>query len=160
MEDTRTLYLLLTITFLAFISSLFLHVSDRYCVALFSTVSLPVVYSVRYFAQVGEGEETFRFFRIVSKRESLIRDLIAVCIAFSIGYIMYVATASDLTASGLILYTVAFIVVLFLRYMIVVWYKNGARLVDVNNPFIIIAISLFLAVVGFFFESIIFAFLA
>ncbi len=159
MEDTRTLYLLLTITFLAFISSLFLHVSDRYSVALSSTLSLPVIYSVRYFA-VGKGEETFRFFRIVSKRESLIRDLIAVCIAFSIGYITYVATASDLTASGLILYTVAFIVVLFLRYMIVVWYRNGVRLVDVNNPIIIIAISLFLAVVGFFFESIIFAFLA
>ena len=156
MSDTRTLYLLLTITFLAFISSLYLPVSENYSVALFTTISLPVVYSARYFSKTAVGEEELHFFRIVSKREELIKDVVAVLTAFSIGYIVYVATSRDMTVDGLFLYTIAFLVVLFLRYVIAVWYKAGVSIVDVDNPFIILLVSLSFAVLGFALEWLIF----
>jgi len=156
MSDSRTLYLLLTITFLTFITSLYLPVDDNYSVALFTTISLPVVYSARYFSKTAVGEEDLHFFRVVSKREEITKDVVAVLTAFSIGYMVYVSTSRDMTIDGLFLYTIAFLVVLFLRYAIAVWYKAGASIVDVDNPFIILLASLSFAVLGFALEWVIF----
>lgn len=154
MSDARTLYLLLTITFLAFISSLYLPVSENYSVALFTTVSLPVVYSARYFSK--SGSEELQFFRIVSAKESAIKDIIAVTTAFLIGYIIYISTSRDMSVEGLRLYSIAFIIVLFLRYVISVWYKAGVRFVDVDNPFVILVASLLFSASGFALEWLIF----
>jgi len=156
MNDSRTLYLLLTITFLAFISSLYLPVDENYSVALFTTISLPVVYSARYFSKTAVGEEELQFFRIVSKREEIIKDIVAVSTAFAIGYLVYVATSRDMTMSGLYLYAVAFLVALFLRYVIAVWYKVGVNIVDVDHPFVILVVSLSFAILGFALEWLIF----
>ena len=155
MSDTRTLYLLLTITFLAFISSLYLPVSENYSVALFTTISLPVVYSARYFSKTTAGKEDLQFFRVVSGTREIVKDVVAILTAFSIGYMVYVATSRDMTVDGLFLYTIAFLVVLFLRYVIAVWYKAGAS-IDVDNPFIILLASLSFAVLGFALEWAIF----
>ena len=61
-----------------------------------------------------------------------------------------------MTVDGLFLYTIAFLVVLFLRYVIAVWYKAGVSIVDVDNPFIILLVSLSFAVLGFALEWLIF----
>ena len=156
MSDTRTLYLLLTITFLAFLTSLYLPVDENYSVALFTTISLPVVYSARYFSKTAVGEEELHFFRIVSKREEIIKDVVAVLTAFSIGYIVYMATSRDMTIDGLYLYTIAFVIALFLRYVVAVWYKTGVNFVDVDNPFVILVASMSFAILGFALEWIIF----
>jgi len=157
MSDTRTLYLLLTITFLAFITSLYLPIDENYSVALFTTISLPVVYSARYFSKTAVGEEELHFFRIVSKREEIIKDVVAVLTAFSIGYIVYVATSGDMTVDGLLyLYTIAFVITLFLRYVVAVWYKTGVNFVDVDNPFVILVASMSFAILGFALEWVIF----
>ena len=156
MSDTRTLYLLLTITFLAFITSLYLPIDENYSVALFTTISLPVVYSARYFSKTAVGEEELHFFRIVSKREEIIKDVVAVLTAFSIGYIVYVATSGDMTVDGLYLYAIAFIIVLFLRYVIAVWYKTGINIVDVEHPIVVLLASMAFAFLGFALEWIIF----
>ena len=156
MSDTRTLYLLLTITFLAFISSLYLPVSENYSVALFTTISLPVVYSARYFSKTAVGEEELHFFRIVSKREELIKDVVAVLTAFSIGYVVYVATSRDMSVDGLCLYTIAFLIALFLRYVIAVWYRTGINIVDVDHPVVVLVASLAFAILGFALEWFIF----
>ena len=156
MSDTRTLYLLLTITFLAFITSLYLPIDENYSVALFTTISLPVVYSARYFSKAAIGEEELQFFRVVSRREEIIKDAVAVLTAFSIGYIVYVATSQDMSVDGLYLYFIAFVIALFLRYAIAVWYKTGANIVDVDNPIVILLMSMLLAVLGFALEWLIF----
>jgi len=156
MGDTRTLYLLLTITFLAFITSLYLPVNSEYSIALFTTISLPVVYTARYFSKASVGEEDLTFFRVVSKRESIVKDVVAVLTAFLIGYIVYVATSRDMTTKSLYLYTVAFAIVLLLRYLVAVWYKAGANVVDVDNPFIVLVVSMAFALIGFVIEWFIF----
>jgi len=155
MSDTRTLYLLLTITFLAFLTSLYLPVDENYSVALFTTISLPVVYSARYFSKTAVGEEELHFFRTVSKREEIVKDVVAVLTAFSIGYIVYVATSRDMTTGGLYLYSVAFVIALFLRYVVAVWYKTGVN-IDVDNPFVILVASMSFAILGFALEWLIF----
>jgi len=159
MSDTRTLYLLLTITFLGFLTSLYLPVDENYRMALFTTISLPVVYSARYFSKTAVGEEELHFFRIVSKKESIIKDMVAVTTAFCIGYMVYVATTADMTLDGLYLYAIAFVIVLFLRYVIAVWYKAGVAITDVDNPFVIMLASMSFAILGFAFEWIIFGIL-
>lgn len=155
-SDARTLYLLLTITFLEFFTSLYLPISGDYRMALFTTISLPVVYSARYFSASAAGEENLHFFKVVSKKETVIKDMIAVTSAFCIGYIVYVATTMNFYMSGLYYFTVAFVIILFLRYVIAVWYKTGIVIVNVDDPIVITAASVAFAVLGFALEWIIF----
>lgn len=156
MSDTRTLYLLLTITFLGFVTSLYLPVDENYRMALFTTISLPVVYSARYFSKTAVGEEELHFFRVVSTRESIIKDMVAVTTAFCIGYMVYVATTADMAIDGLYYYTIAFVIVLFLRYVIAVWYRAGAVVTDVDNPLVILFASMAFSILGFALEWIVF----
>jgi len=154
-NDVRTLYLLMSITFLALLSTVFLPVSTYYKIALFSTISLPAVYSARYFSKTRE-EKDFKFFKKIDLTTEITRDLIAVSTAYIIGYMVFVATSAYFSTHGLILYTVAFLMALLIRYLIVVWVKTGERVVDVKNPLVIAIISLVFAITGFVVESLIF----
>jgi len=155
-SDARTLYLLLTITFLAFLTALYLPVNENYSIALFTTISLPVVYSARYFSKAAVGEEDLSFFKVVSTKESIIKELTAVITAFVIGYIVYVATSRDFTTDGLLYFTIAFLIVLFLRLIIATWYKSAALLIDVDNPLVITVSSIGFAFLGFAIEWVVF----
>lgn len=153
-DDARTLYLLFSITFLALLTSLFLPVEDSYSLALFSTIGLPAVYAARYFSK--EASRDFRFFKNVARRTEIIRDFFAVSSAYLVGYIVYMATSSDFTVDGLYLYSTAFMIVLFFRYLIAVWYSASKRVLDPDNPLVIVLVSFVFAVVGLIIEMIIF----
>ena len=153
-DDARTLYLLLSITFLALLTSLFLPVDDSYSLALFSTIGLPAVYAARYFSKEASGD--FKFFKNVTRRTEIIRDFFAVSSAYLVGYIVYMATSSDFTVDGLYLYSTAFMIVLFFRYLIAVWYSASKKVLDPDNPLVIVLVSFVFAVVGLIIEMIIF----
>jgi len=153
-NDARTLYLLLSITFLAFLTSLFLPVNGNYRLALFTTIGLPAVYAARYFSKEADGD--FKFFKNVTRRAEIVRDLIAVSTAYLIGYIVYMATSADFTVDGFYLYSIAFLIVLFLRYLIAVWYKASKNVIDPDNPLVIVFVSFVFAVIGLIIEMAIF----
>jgi len=155
-NDSRTLYLLLTITFLALLTSLFLPVNGNYRLALFTTIGLPAVYSARYFSKRADSEDDLTFFKNISKKKELVRDFVAVTTAYIVGYIVYMATSADFTVDGLFLYSVAFAVVLVLRYLIAVWYRASKNVVDPDNPLVIVFVAFVFAVVGLVIEMIIF----
>lgn len=153
-NDARTVYLLLSITFLAFLTSLFLPVNGNYHLALFTTIGLPAVYAARYFSKEADGD--FKFFKNVTRRAEIVRDLIAVSTAYLIGYIVYMATSADFTVDGFYLYSIAFLIVLFLRYLIAVWYKASKNVIDPDNPLVIVFVSFVFAVIGLIIEMAIF----
>lgn len=155
-NDARTLYLLLSITFLAFLTSLFLPISGNYRLALFTTIGLPAVYAARYFSKERVEGEELRYFKNVTKKAEVTRDLIAVSTAFLIGYIVYMATSADFSLEGFQLYSVAFFVVLVLRYLISIWYEASKKFLDPSNPIVIVPMSFGFAAIGFLMELFVF----
>ncbi len=160
-NDARTLYLLLSITFLAFLTSILLPVNGSYRLALFTTIGLPAVYAARYFSKHGKEDEEFKFFKNVSMKEEIVRDLIAVSTAYLVGYIVYMATSADFSVGGLFLYSVAFVIVLILRYVIAVWYSAASKssVIDPDNPLVIVFMAFVFATFGLFIESFFFGFI-
>lgn len=155
-NDARTLYLLLSITFLALLTTLFFPVSNTYRLALFTTIGLPAVYSARYFSQHANRDDDFTFFRNVTRKAEIVRDLIAVSTAYVVGYIVYVSTSADFTLNGLFLFSIAFTIALMLRYMIAVWYRASKNIVDPDNPLVIVVVAFIFACVGLMVEMLVF----
>ena len=154
-NDVRTLYLLMSITFLALLSTVFLPVSTYYKIALFSTISLPAVYSARYFSKTKEEQE-YKFFKKRDRATVITKDLVAVSSAYIIGYMVFVATSAYFSAYGLVLYTIAFSIALLIRYLVAVWAKTGEKVIDIRNPLVITTVAMVFAGVGFLIEFLIF----
>ncbi|MEM2190773.1 MAG: hypothetical protein QW540_04995 [Archaeoglobaceae archaeon] len=100
-SDSRTLALLLSITFLSFLVSILTN-SGYFPTAIFTTVGLPVVYTIRYFKD---------------------KELIGVVSAFIIGYLVFVATTNLFDSTGLYIYSIAFFFSIIIRFIILSVYS-------------------------------------
>lgn len=109
--DARTLTLLLSITFLAFFVAFFTS-SEYFASAIFTTVGLPVVYTIRYFRD---------------------KELIGLTSAFLIGYLIFVAITNVFSFSGMMIYTFAFLMSLLIRAIIFAFYSVAPSEL-VRNP--------------------------
>jgi hypothetical protein len=123
--DGRTLCLLVTIVFTSFFVSLFSHLVG-FGEALFATVSLPVVYTVRYFRD---------------------NEAVGITLAFIFGYLMFLTATQIFGIYGMIIYTVAFIISQLLRAGIYGIYTSLPKGFDGNNPAFAVITALFLSAV-------------
>jgi len=124
----RTLCLLATITFTSFFVSLFSGLLG-FGEALFSTVSLPVVYTIRYFSKSASGE------------------LIGLFSAYVIGYLMFLATTQIFGDYGMVIYSLAFIASILMRICIYTIYNSLPKEFDKENPFFAVFTAVFLSAV-------------
>jgi len=127
-SDGRTLCLLATITFTSFFVSL-LSSLPGFGEALFSTVSLPVVYTIRYFSKSTSGE------------------LIGLFSAYAIGYLMFLATTQIFGAYGMLVYSLAFTISILMRVCIYTIYSTLPSGFDKENPFFAVFTAVFLSAV-------------
>jgi len=151
-KDVRNLYLTFSISFLALITSLFLPVSENYRIALFTTLSVPILYTTSYF-QKKEAEKG-KYFRMVE--EDAITEIQVLMSSFIAGYIMYISSTMDLSLEGLLTFLIAFTIVNAMKYCLKTFYVSSRYLkVDPNNPYTIIVVSFVFACTFFLIECVI-----
>jgi len=126
--DGRTLCLFTTIVFTSFFVSLFSSLIG-FGEALFATISLPVVYTIRYF---------------YSTRQA---DAVGLMLAYVFGYLIFIATTQILGLNGMITYSIAFFVSILMRASIYTIFASLPENFDKNNPVFVIPVAIFLSAV-------------
>jgi len=155
-STVKNLYLTFSISFLALLTALFLNVPENYRLALFTTLSMPVFYTAKYY------KEEFRqgkYFKTIENE--VLAEFQILTAAFFTGYIMYVTTTADFSTTGLELYAIAFAIVLVMKYVLQTFYSVASRgmlgRIDPDNPLIILAVSFIISCTFFIVEMLIFS---
>jgi hypothetical protein len=136
------LYLFLSIVFLILFTRL-LGIPEAFSVALFSTTSMPAMYSFMYYYR---KPVTGFFVKPKNHRAIEIRvaykSLAAILTSFVTGFIVFAALSGS---TDIIIYTLAFLVTSIMRTALYLLLPALARHVDVESPAIAMLTSLAMA---------------
>jgi len=136
------LYLFLSIVFLILFTRL-LGIPEAFSIALFSTTSMPAMYSFMYYYR----KPAIGFFvkpknhRIIEIRVAY-KSLAAILTSFVTGFIVFAALSGS---TDIIVYTLAFLVTSIMRIVLYLLLPVLARHVDVESPVIAMLTSLAIA---------------
>jgi hypothetical protein len=139
------LYLFLSIIFLILFTRL-LGFPETFSVALFSTISTPVMYSIAYYYR----KPVTGFFvkpknhRVVKFRVAY-RSFVATLTSFVAGFIVFAALSGS---TDIVVYSLAFVVTWIMRISIYLLLPVLAKHIDIENPAITMLISLGVAVLA------------
>lgn len=153
-NDVSNLYLTFSISFLALLTSIFLNVSENYRLALFTTLSFPVLYTAKYYKS-----EYGKYFKKLE--DEAVAEMQILLASFFAGYIMYITTTEDFSINGLYLFGFAFALVLVMKYVLQAFY-SVANTLDMNpdNPFVILGVSFVISCTFFLIEVILLPYLS
>ncbi|MCC6055262.1 MAG: hypothetical protein LM583_01105 [Desulfurococcaceae archaeon] len=136
------LYLFLSIVFLILFTKL-LGFPEVFSIALFSTTSMPAMYSFMYYYRkpltgIFVKPKDYRVIKI----RAAYRSLAAVLTSFVMGFIVFAALSGS---TDIAIYTLAFIVTFIMRVALYILLPVLASYVDIENPAIVMLTSLAVA---------------
>jgi hypothetical protein len=135
------LYLFLSIVFLILFTKL-LGFPEAFSIALFSTISMPAMYSFMYYYRK-HLTDTGIFVKPKNYRiRAAYRSFAAVLTSFVMGFIVFAALSGS---TDIIIYTLAFLVISIMRIVLYLLLPVLARHVDVESPAIAMLTSLAMA---------------
>jgi len=148
-SEVRNLYLTFSISFLSLLTAIFLNVPETYRVALFTTLSLPILYTTKYYYKHG------KYFKRME--DELMTELQVVMASFFAGYIMYVSSTLDFSTSGILIFLFAYAIVNAMKYTLRLFYKAAPSLgINPDNPYVIIGSSFVFSCTFFLIEWILY----
>ena len=139
------LYLFLSIIFLILFTRL-LGFSDAFSIALFSTVSMPAMYSFMYYYRkplTGIFVKP-KNHRVVRFRVAY-RSLAAALTSFAVGFIVFAALSGS---ANIVVYTAAFLVSWLQRAFLYYMLSAVAERTDIESPVTLIAVSALSALIA------------
>jgi hypothetical protein len=139
------LYLFLSIVFLILFTRL-LGFPDTFSIALFSTISTPVMHSIAYYYRklVTGYFVKPKDHRVVRFRAAY-RSLVASLTSFVTGFIVFVALSGS---TDIVMYSLAYVVTWVMRATIYFLLPVLANSIDIENPAIIMIVALAIAVLA------------
>jgi len=139
------LYLFLSIIFLILFTRL-LGFSDAFSIALFSTVSMPAMYSfMYYYRKPAAGYFVKPKNRSVVGFRAAYRSLAAALTSFAVGFIVFAALSGS---ANIAVYTVAFLVTWLQRAFLYYMLSAAAERIDIESPVTLIAVSALAALIA------------
>jgi len=138
------LYLFLSIVFLILFTKL-LGFPEAFSIALFSTISMPAMYSFMYYYRKHLTDTGIfvkpKDYRIRGIRAAY-RSFAAVLTSFVMGFIVFAALSGS---TDIVIYTLAFIVTFVMRTALYILLPVLTSYVDIENPAIVMLTSLAVA---------------
>jgi len=145
-QSVKNLYLTFAISFLALLTAIFTSAPENYRIALFTTMSMPVMYAAKYYHSGG------KYFRNIERE--ILTDIQVYLASYFAGYVMYVSTTADASLQGMILFAIAYTVVILMRYALQLCYSFTKPFTNPDSPLIIILLSFIISCTFFFVEMV------